>query len=187
MRTAPREHGLWVGLDVRQRSLGDDEAGKERVRVDDDGTAARESFDHWDAAALRRLDVQHLLRSARDAQHQRLSSRLRAIPLVGDEPAPSVGAKQGLLELQHAQDGHVAQLEPQRARPWQLAERHGLRRWDAQAANVSAPCSGCPVGEAAEAMARSDWKKMGARNEDEALGIFNSSCTGRVGDAAGAA
>ena len=46
---------------------------------------------------------------------------------------------------------------------------------------------GCPVGEAAEAMARSDWKKMGARNEDEALGIFNSSCTGRVGDAAGAA
>ena len=126
MRTAPREHGLWVGLDVRQRSLGDDEAGKERVRVDDDGTAARESFDHWDAAALRRLDVQHLLRSARDAQHQRLSSRLRAIPLVGDEPAPSVGAKQGLLELQHAQDGHVAQLEPQRARPWQLAERHGV-------------------------------------------------------------
>ena len=51
---------------------------------------------------------------------------------------------------------------------------------------MGCPFSGCPVGEAAEAMARSDWKKMGARNEDEALGIFNSSCTGRVGDAAGA-
>ena len=28
--------------------------------------------------------------------------------------------------------------------------------------------------EAAEAMARSDWKKMGARSEDEALGIYLS-------------
>ena len=105
---APREHGLRVGPDVRQGSFGDDEAGKERVGVDYDGAAAREALDHWHAASLRRLNVQHLLRLSRDAQHQRLSSGLHAIPLVGDEPAPSVVAKQGLLELQHAQDGHVA-------------------------------------------------------------------------------
>ena len=128
LRTGPREHGLWVGLDVRQRSLSDDEAGKERVRVDDDGTAAREPLDHWDPAALRRLDVQHLLGSTRDAQHHRLGSGLRAIPLVRDEPAPSVGAKQRLLELQHAQDGHVAQLQPERARPRQPSARHGRRQ-----------------------------------------------------------
>eukprot|EP00964_Phaeocystis_antarctica_P030490 scaffold17224_cov63-Phaeocystis_antarctica.AAC.2 len=35
--------------------------------------------------------------------------------------------------------------------------------------------------EAAEAMARSDWKKMGAQSEDEALGIFMHSVRRRWG------
>ena len=35
--------------------------------------------------------------------------------------------------------------------------------------------------EASEAMARSDWKRLGARSEDEALGIFMHSVRRRFG------
>ena len=69
-----------------------------------------------------------------------------------------------------------------------LAVLTALSGWDPVVGLVVGSYQGCSEAletlarEAAEAMARSDWKKMGARSEDEALGIFITACA-----AAGAA
>ncbi len=63
------------------------------------------------------------------------------------------------------------------------------RCWDPVVGLVVGSYQGCSEAletlahEAAEAMACSDWNKMGARSEDEALGIFMQSVRRRWGAA----
>ncbi|GMF28803.1 unnamed protein product [Phytophthora lilii] len=133
-----------VRLDLREVLLLADEGGEHRVVVHDDGAAAAEALEHWDAVAaatsvvslapspsthtqsdapLDRVLVQQLVRLARDAHDD---GRRRVLVVVDEPVALRVRAEQRLLDAQLLLDRR-AQAQEAHERLARRSRRHRLR------------------------------------------------------------
>ena len=94
-----------------ERIFGKDEGNKERVFIDDYGTAAAKAFDHGDMILLDRWNVEELFGFARDAHNDCAGGAL-----IDDEKISLIGTEERLFQLQLLEDRSVFKMDQVDAR-----------------------------------------------------------------------